>query len=115
MGESVIQVNKRRNETEADNNEGDLLFMFGGSDDGKQRIGLSTKIEAIQIGMDDKIYVLDSEKAQIQVFEPTEFTSYLHNALYLFSKGRYEESKEPLGKVLEMNKLFSNGFRIITS
>ena len=89
------------------NNEGDLLFMFGGSDDGKQRIGLSTKIEAIQIGLDDKIYVLDSEKAQIQVFEPTEFTSYLHNALYLFSKGRYEESKEPLGKVLEMNKLFT--------
>ncbi len=89
------------------NNEGDLLFMFGGSDDGKQRIGLSTKVEAIQIGLDDKIYVLDSEKAQIQVFEPTEFTAYLHNALYLFSKGRYEESKEPLGKVLEMNKLFT--------
>ena len=89
------------------NNEGDLLFMFGGSDDGKQRIGLSTKVEAIQIGLDDKIYVLDSEKAQIQVFEPTEFTAYLHNALYLFSKGRYEESKEPLGKVLEMNNLFT--------
>ena len=89
------------------NNEGDLLFMFGGSDDGKQRIGLSTKVEAIQIGLDDKIYVLDSEKAQIQVFEPTEFTAYLHNALYFFSKGRYEESKEPLGKVLEMNNLFT--------
>ena len=89
------------------NNEGDLLFMFGGSDDGKQRIGLSTKAEAIRVGLDDKIYVLDSEKAQIQVFEPTEFTAYLHNALYLFSKGRYEESKEPLGKVLEMNNLFT--------
>ena len=89
------------------NNEGDLLFMFGGSDDGKQRIGLSTKVEAIQIGLDDKIYVLDSEKAQIQIYEPTEFTAYLHNALYLFSKGRYEESKEPLGKVLEMNNLFT--------
>ncbi len=89
------------------NNEGDLLFMFGGSDDGKQRIGLSTKVEAIQIGGDDKIYLLDSEKAQIQIFEPTEFTAYLHSALYLFSKGRYEESKEPLGKVLEMNNLFT--------
>ncbi len=89
------------------NNEGDLLFMFGGSDDGKQRIGLSTKVEAIQIGLDDKIYVLDSEKAQIQVFEPTEFTAYLHDALNLFSKGRYEESKKPLGKVLEMNNLFT--------
>lgn len=88
------------------NNEGELLFVFGGSDDGGQRIGLSTKVEAIQISAEDRIYVLDSDKAQIQVYEPTEFTSYLHEALYLFSKGRYEESKEPLSKVLEMNNLF---------
>ncbi len=88
------------------NNDGDLLFVFGGADDGEQRIGLSTKVEAIQIGTDDKIYVLDSDKAQIQVYTPTEFTGHLHDALYLFSKGRYTESKEPLGKVLEMNNLF---------
>ena len=88
------------------NNEGELLFVFGGKDDGQLRIGLSTKAEAIQIGTDDKIYVLDSDKAQIQVYEPTEFTNYLHDALYLFSKGRYEESKEPLSEVLEMNNLF---------
>lgn len=88
------------------NNEGDLLFVFGGSDDGDHRIGLSTKVEAIQVGTDDKLYVLDSDKAQIQVYEPTEFADYLHEALYLFSKGRYTESKEPLLKVLEMNNLF---------
>lgn len=88
------------------NNEGDLLFVFGGSDDGQQRIGLSTKVEAIQIDGSDKIYILDSDKAQIQVFEPTEFTRHLHEALYLFSKGRYTESKEPLSRVLRMNNLF---------
>ncbi len=88
------------------NNDGDLLFVFGGADDGEQRIGLSTKVEAIRIGKDDKIYVLDSDKAQIQVYKPTEFTDHLHDALYLFSKGRYTESKEPLQQVLEMNNLF---------
>ncbi|SFB74948.1 YIP1 family protein [Butyrivibrio sp. YAB3001] len=88
------------------NNEGELLFVFGGKDDGQLRIGLSTKAEAIQVGTDDKIYVLDSDKAQIQIYEPTEFTNYLHNALYLFSKGRYKESKTPLLEVLEMNNLF---------
>jgi len=88
------------------NNEGELLFVFGGKDDGQQRIGLSTKTEAIQIGTDDKIYVLDSDKAQIQVYEPTEFTNLLHEALQLFSKGRYTESKEPLTEVLKMNNLF---------
>lgn len=88
------------------NNEGDLLFVFGGSDGGQQRIGLSTKVEAIQVDKNDRIYVLDSDKAQIQIYEPTEFTNYLHSALYLFSKGRYEESKEPLSEVLKMNNLF---------
>lgn len=88
------------------NNEGNMLFVFGGSDVGQQRIGLSTRVEAIQIGTDDKIYVLDSEKAQIQIYEPTEFTSLLHEALYLFSKGRYTESKGPLSQVLQMNNLF---------
>lgn len=88
------------------NNEGELLFVFGGSDDGQQRIGLSTKVEAIQVDTEDKIYVLDSDKAQIQIYEPTEFTNYLHSALYLFSKGRYTESKEPLNEVLKMNNLF---------
>ena len=87
-------------------NEGNLLFVFGGSDDGDNRIGLSTKVEAIKVGKDDKIYVLDSDKAQIQIYETTEFVDYLHDALNLFSKGRYTESKEPLSKVLEMNNLF---------
>lgn len=88
------------------NNEGSLLFVFGGSDDGQQRIGLSTKVEALQIGQDDKIYLLDSDMSQIQVYEPTEFTGFLHEALYLYSKGRYTESKKPLTEVLSMNNLF---------
>lgn len=88
------------------NNEGELLFAFGGSDDGQSRIGLSTKISAIQVDKNDRIYTLDTDKAEIQIYEPTEFTKYLHNALYLFSKGRYTESKEPLEKVLTMNNLF---------
>ncbi len=88
------------------NNDGELLFVFGGLDNDQNRIGLSSKVEAIQIDMDDKIYVLDSDDARIQVFEPTEFTQLLHEALYLFSKGRYTESKAPLTEVLEMNNLF---------
>lgn len=88
------------------NNEGTLLFVFGGSDDGMQRIGLSTKAEAIQVDAQDRIYVLDSDKKQIIIYEPTEFTNHLHEALYLFSKGLYTESKEPLNEVLRMNNLF---------
>ena len=88
------------------NDQGELLFVFGGSDDGRQRIGLCKTVTAIDVDSQDKIYVLDSDMNQIQIFEPTEFTNLLHKALYLFSKGNYTESKKPLSEVLEMNSLF---------
>ncbi len=88
------------------NNEGEMLFVFGGPDDGSQRVGLSNMVTGIAIDKHDRIYILDSDKCQIQVYEPTEFTNLLHEALYLYSKGRYTESKEPLAKLLEMNSMF---------
>lgn len=87
-------------------NEGEILYVFGGLDDGTQRVGLSTLAAAISVDIEDRIYILDSDKSQIQVYEPTEFTDLLHEALNLYSKGRYTESKEPLTKVLEMNSMF---------
>ena len=88
------------------NNEGEMLFTFGGPNDDTQRVGLSKMVSGIAIDTSDRIYVLDSDMAQVQVYEPTEFTSLLHNALYLYSKGRYTEAKEPLSQVLKMNSMF---------
>ncbi len=88
------------------NSDGETLFIYGGRDDGRSRIGLAGKVEAIGVDSNDKIYLLDSEKQQIHVFRPTEFADLLHESLYLYGKGRYTESKEPLEQVLEMNSLF---------
>ncbi len=88
------------------NNEGEMIFVFGGPDDGTQRVGLSTMVSGIGIDGSDRIYVLDSDRCRVQVYEPTEFTDLLHQALYLYSKGRYTESKEPLSRILEMNSMF---------
>ncbi len=88
------------------NKEGDLLFVFGGKDDATNRIGLSTTVVGIDVDTSDFVYIMDSEKAQIQVYEPSEFTILLHEALALYSNGRYTESKEPLAEVLEMNSMF---------
>ena len=88
------------------NNEGEMLFTFGGPNDDTQRVGLSKMVSGIAIDTEDRIYVLDSDMAQVQVYEPTEFTNLLHNALYLYSKGRYTEAKEPLSQVLKMNSMF---------
>lgn len=88
------------------NKEGEMLFAFGGKDDGRQRIGLSKKIEAISVDHNDKIYLLDSDMNQIHIFKPTEFTGLLHEALKLYANGRYTESKAPLTEILEMNNMF---------
>ena len=88
------------------NNEGEMLFVFGGPDDGSQRVGLSTMVSSVAIDKNDRIFVLDSDKAQIQVYQPTEFTDLLHEALYLYSKGRYTEAKAPLTEILKMNSMF---------
>ena len=88
------------------NNDGELIFVFGGKDDGNMRLGLFTTVTAIDVDTADRLYVMDSSLNAIQVFKPTEFTDLLHEALYLYSVGRYTESPEPLRKVLDMNSLF---------
>ncbi len=88
------------------NNNGELMFVFGGPDDGSQRVGLSRMVSSISIDTNDRIYILDSDQCRIQVYQSTEFTDLLHEALYLYSKGRYTESKEPLSRILEMNSMF---------
>lgn len=86
--------------------EGDLLFIFGGKDDGRQRIGLCKKVEAVGVDNSDKVYLLDSDMNQIHIFQPTHFTDLLHQALNLYAKGRYTESKEPLTEILQMNNMY---------
>ncbi len=88
------------------NNDGELVFVYGGKDDGNNRIGLFTTVTAIDVDPQDRLYVLDAALNMIQIFEPTEFTDLLHEPLYLYSVGQYTESKEPLEKVLAMNSLF---------
>nr|WP_175476119.1 YIP1 family protein [Evansella caseinilytica] len=86
--------------------EGNLLFVFGGRDDGRQRVGLFHKISAVALDKDDNIYALDPEKNQIQIFQPTEFAGMVHEALTLYQNGDYEASKEPWQEVIRMNSLF---------
>lgn len=88
------------------NSEGDLLFIFGGFDDGSQRIGLFGTISAIATDESGRLYVLDDTSGQIQTFDPSEFTKNVHVALELYQDGKYIESKEPWQKVLLMNNLF---------
>lgn len=86
--------------------DGDLIFVFGGQDDGTQRVGLSSMVTGLAVDSSDRLYTADSNTGLIQIYEPTEFTDLLHEALQLYSVGQYTESKAPLEKVLQMNSLF---------
>ncbi len=88
------------------NKDGSLLFVFGGKDSGRLRIGLFQRAVAIGVDKSNNLYVLDQEKNEIQVFQTTEFTDLVHEALQLYQNGKYTESKEPLNKIIEMNSIF---------
>jgi DNA-binding beta-propeller fold protein YncE len=88
------------------NKDGSLLFVFGGKDSGRLRIGLFDKAVAIDVDRSNNLYVLDQEKNEIQVFQTTEFTDLVHEALYLYQNGKYTDSKGPLSQITNMNSLF---------
>lgn len=86
--------------------EGNLLFSFGAPDDGKSRVGMFINASGIAVDARENIYVVDKERNNIQVFEPTEFTSMVHHALELYKEGHYVKSREPWSQVLKRNNLF---------
>ncbi len=91
--------------------DGELLFYFGGSDDGKNRMGLFTNAVAIDVDDDNNIFVLDGDKGDITVLTPTEYSVTVHEALNLYQDGFYLESSGPWEKVLSQNSLFDFAYR----
>ncbi len=78
-------------------NECDLLFIYGGK--GNQKGLFGDKVTAIE-SYGDVVYVCDSLKASITTFKRTEFGDIVHEAMALYSEGKYEEAREPWNEVL---------------
>lgn len=91
--------------------EGNLLFVFGGQDDGRQRVGLFRRLTAIATDAQGRLYALDRDRNQIQIFEKTEFAELVHQALELYQDGDYEASKGPWEEVIRLNSLFDFAYR----
>lgn len=80
--------------------EGNLIFSFGGRAIATERNGLFSVAVAIEVDDEGRIYVLDRERGLVHVFTPTEYACVLHKALDLFSAGKYRESLELWKSVL---------------
>lgn len=84
--------------------QGNLIFTFGGRSYESDRNGLFTNATAIDL--DDEtgiLYVLDTERAMIQVFYPTDFATLTHSAMQALDSGDYETSEDIWSGLLRLN------------
>lgn len=94
-------------------NEGNLIFSFGGRAVSSERNGLFTYAAAIDLDDNGFIYVLDSEMALIQMFYPTEYAVLTHKAISELQSGNYLESEATWAALLKLNgmsRIAHNGY-----
>lgn len=97
-----LAVDESRGRIFAYDNQGRLLFAFGGRGNID---GFFRKPAAIEhIGKD--LFVLDSINASITVFTPTDYGNLIYQATEQYACGEYDESAESWKKVLEYNGNF---------
>ncbi len=76
--------------------ECDLLFIYGGTGNQKGLFNTPSAIEAYN----NTVYVLDQRKGSITTFKRTEFGDIVHEAMALYTEGKYEEARGPWMEVL---------------
>lgn len=88
-------------------NEGNLLFVFGGS--GTQD-GTFQKPVAVSYFKDNQIAILDKRTASISFFAPTDYGTTILSAVESYQDGEYEKSEELWSRVLEMNSNMTQAY-----
>lgn len=83
--------------------QGNVLFSFGGRSMSTDRNGLFTVAQAIDIDENGLIYVLDKERAIVQVFYPTEYAALTHEATKILNNGDYAQSEKIWKSILDLN------------
>lgn len=79
--------------------EGNLIAVFGGLGNQKGTFLTPTAVECYK----GKVYVLDSMKGNITIFEPTDYELMIRKATLLYTDGRYQDSAAIWEKVLQRN------------
>lgn len=94
-------------------NEGHLLFSWGGKGIGNDKLGLFLSASAIAVDSNNNVYVLDDNKSRnsIQIFRETPFAEQVHNALDLYNNAKYVESIEVWQEVLRYNSMLDIAYR----
>lgn len=91
--------------------EGNILFVFGGTDGGVYRDGLFTAAVGIAADSEGNLYVLDADQQRVTRFEQTEFSNTVHDALALYQSGLYLESMPFWEQSLQQDSLYTLAHR----
>ncbi len=84
---------------------GALMFAFGGRSTTNERNGLFTVVSGIAVDENDRLFVLDKERAIVQIFSPTVFANLYHQGIDLFARGEYERGKQVWQEVLKYDSM----------
>lgn len=84
---------------------GSILFFFDASDLGDQRLG-SLKSPSAVLRYEDRLYVLDSSKNAIVVYQETAFAKLMHEGVKLYTEGLYLEAQPYFESLINANGSF---------
>jgi tetratricopeptide (TPR) repeat protein len=82
---------------------GDFIFEFGGYS-AEDIAGLYSYLTSVAVEADGTLWTLDSIKAYLQSYKPTEYTASIYTALTLFDQGRYDDAEGVWETVLRYNQ-----------
>lgn len=86
--------------------DGSEIFVFGrGRRTDEDIAGMYKSLMSIAVSQKGHIWTLDSEKAFLQSFTPTEYAESIFRALLLFNEGRYAEAGAQWQNVLRFNQM----------
>lgn len=94
------------------NLDGRMLFAFGATDTGDQRLGTLINPTAIE-RYQNQVYVLDKDKNAVVVYQTTAFANLVHQGISLYTDGFYEEAKPYFEQVLNYNGSFLMAYQAI--
>lgn len=94
-------------------NQGNLLFSWGGRGVGNDKLGLFASASSIAVDSKNNIYVIDdnANRNAIQVFRETPFAAQVHEALRLYNNAQYSESIGVWKEVLRYNSMLDIAYR----
>lgn len=86
---------------------GNLLFAFDIVQSNSNVYGLIQRPSGIQIDEYQNLFVLDMGKNEVFVYQPSSFSSLVHQAIDLYNQGRYIESTDFFEAILFENDNFA--------